>query len=132
MSKQTFHLVVSGDVSHSGAHYSALNFAKAALGAGHTINSVFFYACAVEVANELAHGLSDELDVRGEWISLSQKYGFALNACISSSERRGVLDADSAKQNNQSVANMHDAFTVVGLGVLQEQSRLADRVMSFR
>jgi tRNA 2-thiouridine synthesizing protein D len=131
-SAKIINVVVSGGLAHSSAVFSALNFAKAALSEGHQINGVFFYASAVEVSNKLLLGLEDELDLSEEWIELSKQYGFALNVCVSATERRGVMSEEQASQANESVVNMSSDYTVVGLGALQEQSLASDRTVSFR
>lgn len=127
-----FNLIISGGLSHSNAVSSGLQFAKAALQAGHRIEGVFFYGSAVEVANELVAGLSDELDLGQQWAALSEQFGISLSVCVSASERRGVMNPEQATQAGKPVANMRSEFAIVGLGVLQEQALSSDRCVSFR
>jgi len=110
-------LLVQGEPLETGAPSRALNFARAALDAGHRIGRVFFYKDAVAMGNRFA---SDEGDIREGWTRLASSHGFELAICIAAAARRGIVE--------ESIA---DGFNIVGLGQLIEAAEQSDRLVSF-
>lgn len=127
-----FNLTISGGLYSSQAGYSALCFATAALESGHEISQVFFYQDGVSLGSQLAVPLADEFDAPSAWAKLAQQYSLELVICVSSGERRGIINAEQAAEFAKGVANLHPNFTVAGLGVMHAASLESDRTVAFR
>ena len=111
-------LLVQGAPFSTAAAQSACAFARAALAAGHSVGSVFFYKDAAAIGNRFA---TDDAGVRDGWKALAAEGGFELMVCISAAGRRGVIE-------NESVA---DGFAIVGLGQLIGAMEECDRLVTF-
>ena len=127
-----FNILVSGGLYNSQSAYSALQFCRAAVAAGHTLSQVFFYQDGVSNGNRLSVPLSDEFDAVREWVDFSTEYSVPLVVCISAAERRGILSAEQAAEFDKVAANLHPAFSVAGLGKLHQASLDAGRTVSFK
>lgn len=92
--------VTSSPFDQQGA-VSALNFAQAALDAGHQLSGIFFYQSGVHNANALQSVPADEYQPYSGWLKLAQQ-GVNLHVCVSAAARRGVISAaDAAEQGIQ-------------------------------
>lgn len=125
-------LLLTGGLFDSQAGYSAWQFCKAALEAGHTIQQVFFYQHAVSHGTRLAVPSAGEFDAPGQWVQLSRQASFPLVVCVSAAERRGLVSEDQDQQGDATASNLHSAFTVAGLGALHEASLSSDRTVTFK
>lgn len=105
------------DTGASARH--ALEFAQAALDAGHEILCTFFFDSGVLTAAE-GKVAQDEEDLRAGWSSLQQDHALKLVACVASAQRFGVTLSEGSP------------FEIAGLGELIEASGQADRVLTFR
>lgn len=126
-----FAIVVHGAPYSSEACLSALNFAKAVLASGHSINRVFFYHDGVYTANNLIAPPQDETPVGEQWQAFGIGNNIELIACIASCLRRGILDETEADRYEKSGSNIAPGFTISGLGQLIDASINADRVVTF-
>ena len=126
-----FAIVVHGAPYSSEACLSALNFAKAVLASGHSINRVFFYHDGVHTANSLIAPPQDEAPVSKQWQEFGIENNIELIACIASCLRRGVLYETEANRYEKSDCNIAHGFTISGLGQLIDASINADRVVTF-
>lgn len=124
-------ILITGGLYDSQAAYSALQFSKAALDAGHSLLQVFFYHNGVSVANALSAPLADEFDGHLQWLTLAQQYSIPVVVCVSAAERRGVLSSVTQSENGDGVENPDPVFQVVGLGALHEASLASDRTVTF-
>lgn len=113
-----FDLLVQGAPLSTGAPERALQFARAAIDAGHRIGRLFFYNDAVYVANRFA---ADESGTRANLAELASDAGIELAVCVSAAGRRGILA-------NESLA---EGFVIVGLGQLIQAIEDCDRLVSF-
>ena len=111
-------LLVQGGPLESGAPERALQFARAAISAGHRIGRIFFYKDAVAVANRFT---SDESGTRQGLIELAADGGFELAVCVASAGRRGIVEDKT----------LAEGFAIVGLGQLVEAIELGNRLVSF-
>ena len=126
-----FALLVTGFVYGSQQSCSAYLFAQALLAKGHAISGVFFYQDGVTNANYLTAPASDECDLHALWCELADKHYVTLHTCIAAAQRRGILDAVTAKEAGKDTFNVHAPFLLSGLGQLAEMLLTADRVVRF-
>ena len=126
-----FALIVHGSPFAAQSSLSALNFAQAALAAGHSIHRVFFYHDGVRTADALAVIPQEETSVRDQWVALHENHQVELAVCIAAALKRGILNADEQARYQAPAASVHPAVDVVGLGQLTEATMAADRVVTF-
>ncbi|WP_371372212.1 sulfurtransferase complex subunit TusD [Thalassotalea aquiviva] len=104
---------------------TALEIAKSLIASGHRINGVFFYQQGVLNANTNIQVPSDEVNLLNEWVAFHQNSQTPLHLCISAAEKRGLSDStDTPLQHN-----IHQAFTISGLGELAVLTNGADKVV---
>ncbi|ELY6344361.1 sulfurtransferase complex subunit TusD [Cronobacter muytjensii] len=126
-----FALMVTGPAYGTQQASSALQFAKALLAEGHSLESVFFYREGVYNANQLTAPASDEFDLVRAWEQLHNENGVALHICVAAALRRGVTDEKEARQQGLVGANLQPGFVLSGLGALAEAALTCDRVVEF-
>lgn len=117
--KIAFALVVQAPPSRSTA---ALEFATAALVAGHKIPRVFFLREGSETARAG--------DAAFRWAALARQYSVELSVCVSGAARRNLYDEVSAREH-AAAANVAPGFSIAGLGLMVDAIANADRVMTF-
>lgn len=127
-----FNVLVTGALYSSQSGYSALQFCRAVIAAGHSISQVFFYQDGVQQANSLSMPLDDEFEPVSAWASFSKEHGVDLVVCVSAAERRGVMSDEQAKEFAKGYGNLHRAFSIAGLGALHEASLASDRMVTFK
>ncbi len=123
-------LVVNGPIYGKQSSFSAYQFAQALLAKGHRLNKVFFYQEGVTNALSTVSPANDELDLGQAWQQLALEHGFSLEACISASLRRGVLDQQEAEKMAKNGV-LSEGFTLSGLGSLAGSLLQEDRVVQF-
>ncbi|MEW6467233.1 MAG: sulfurtransferase complex subunit TusD [Pseudomonadota bacterium] len=116
---------------HQENAWHALQFCRAALAAGHTVPRVFFYGDGAAHGNVLLLPPQDEAQVARDWAALAAAHGIELVVCVAAAFKRGVMDADSARREGKSGANLAPGYVISGLGQLVEALCEADRVVSF-
>ncbi|EKY3200295.1 sulfurtransferase complex subunit TusD [Cronobacter turicensis] len=126
-----FALMVTGPAYGTQQASSALQFAKALLAEGHSLESVFFYREGVYNANQFTSPASDEFDLVRAWQELHDEYGVALHICVAAALRRGVTDENEARTQGLPGANLQPGFQLSGLGALAEAALTCDRVVEF-
>ena len=125
-------ILVTGGLYDSQSGYSALQFSKAAISDGHSIEQVFFYQAAVSQGSKLSEPLADEFNANESWVQLSQDSNVELVVCISAAERRGIISEEQRIDLAKECNNLHERFTVAGLGALHEASLNSDRTVTFK
>ena len=140
-------IFVTGAPLASQAALSALRFCIASEAAGVKVSQVFFYSEAAAVANKMVTPIDDELNLSEAWADFAQRTGTPLAVCIASSERRGVLDQASLRENIENIdsadtrasdqslvkaATLAAGFQVTGLGVFHDAMLAANRLVTFR
>ncbi|AFJ45407.1 sulfurtransferase complex subunit TusD [Shimwellia blattae] len=126
-----FGLLVTGPAYGTQQASSALQFARALLAEGHSLESVFFYREGVYNANQLTSPASDEFDLVRAWQQLQTQHGVVLNICVAAALRRGVTDQQEAERLGLGAANLQPGFTLSGLGGLAEAALTCDRMVQF-
>ncbi|ELQ6021268.1 sulfurtransferase complex subunit TusD [Cronobacter turicensis] len=126
-----FALMVTGPAYGTQQASSALQFAKALLAEGHSLESVFFYREGVYNANQFTSPASDEFDLVRAWQQLHDENGVALHICVAAALRRGVTDENEARTQGLPGANLQPGFQLSGLGALAEAALTCDRVVEF-
>lgn len=121
-------LAVKHPIYGSQGAYTAYQFAQALLQRNHQINQIFFLQAGVSNANEYVNPANDEFDLQQAWIELSQRHQIPLHLCLSASQRRGVVDYHSSK--NELQQNLAAGFVLAGLGEFNQALLEADRLVS--
>lgn len=116
---------------HQENAWHALEFCKAALTRGHEIPRVFFYGDGAAHGNTLLLPPQDEADVARGWRELQESHTLELVVCVAAALKRGVMDADTARREDKTVANLAEGFVISGLGQFAEAMLEADRLVSF-
>lgn len=116
---------------HQENAWQALQFARAALAAGHRLSRVFFYGDGAAHGNVLVLPPQDEAHVTRDWAALAADHDIELVVCIAAALKRGVMDADTAAREERAGANLAPGYLISGLGQLAESMIEADRLVSF-
>lgn len=124
-------LAIYGSPSSSQGCQTALNFARAAISAGHEIIRLFFYQDGVNTANQLCITPQDEQNLASEWQALISAHNIDAVVCIASALRRGIVDKNEAKRYELPCSNLSSNFQLSGLGQLIDASFTADRMITF-
>jgi tRNA 2-thiouridine synthesizing protein D len=110
------------DLGVSNGH--ALDFARAALEAGHELACVFFQDAGVLTGGRGYEPPQAERDLRTAWSDLGERHGTPLVLCSASALRYGVAtDAGGAA--------LREGFSIHGLGDLIEANASSDRLLTF-
>ena len=125
-------VLVTGALYSSQSGYSALQFCRASIEAGHLITQVFFYQDGVTQATKLSKPLDDEFDLAEGWARFGKEHAVPLFLCLSAGERRGVMAQEQADEYQLDASNVLPGFNVAGLGVLHEASLDSDRTVTFK
>ena len=115
---QKFLILVSAPPTKPLVHLSAIRFIKESLHLDLPIASVFFYQDAVSVANSFDRPPSDEPQLTQLWADIASNNGIELQTCVAASYRRGIIDEHQARELEFSENNLHQGFTLTGLGQL--------------
>lgn len=126
-----FSIVVLASPTTSQGSWSALQFCRAALAAGHSIPRVFFFQDGVEVASRLARPPADEPSLTECWQRLATDHDVELVVCVSAGSRRGLLDPEEARRRGTEETNVAESFVISGLGQLAEAVITCDRLVTF-
>jgi tRNA 2-thiouridine synthesizing protein D len=124
-------LLILSEPYSSQSSLSALNYAKAALLAGHLIPRVFFYHNGVHSGSQLQTPQQDEINVQQEWVKLANEYKLDLVICIAAALKRGNLSADEANRYDQQQHNIEAPFELSGLGQLLDAQLNSDQMITF-
>lgn len=128
---QSFTLVITGAPYSSQAPQTALEFAKAAVAAGHSIDRVFLYGDGVHLASSLITPPSDEPHWPQYWADFLRQHRVAGVACIASALRRGLIDEGEQKRYQLNAHNLLTPFSVAGLGEWVEAGIQSTRTVYF-
>ena len=110
---------------------SAWHFIQAALLSGHEVFRVFFYHDGIYNALHDARPPADEQQIVKRWSELNAKHNIDLVVCVSSAQRRGLLESSVAKKVNGYEKALADGFRIAGLGLLMEAVIDSDRLVTF-
>jgi tRNA 2-thiouridine synthesizing protein D len=104
---------------------TAINMVTAALKSGIEVVGVFFYQDGVLNGSLNLAIPNDEYQAHHQWQQLHNDHNLALHLCATAAEKRGLSDDISDNQ----ATNIHQAFTLSGLGELVELNVNADRLI---
>ena len=94
----------------------AVAFCRAAIDEGQSIDQIFFYQAGVYHANGLMDASANEFDLTKAWQSLATEHAIPLLVCVGAASKRGIVDAEQAKQAGLAQHNLFEPFKQVGLG----------------
>ncbi len=123
-------MINEGPYQHQ-ASDSALQFARAALAAGHEIFRVFFYLDGVNNGTRLTTPPQDDRHLQRQWTALAAEHELDLVVCIAAAQRRGIVDKAEMKRHGKDAHNLAPGFRISGLGQLIETAIEADRLVVF-
>ncbi len=126
-----FSIVLYAAPYSSEAAATALKFAKALLGQGHTIYRLFFFNDGVHAANRFATVAHNEISLQQQWDSFITQHEIDSVVCVTSAFKRGVLDEQEAKRQQFEVASMYGSSEIAGLGQLIDAAVNSDRLVNF-
>ena len=121
-------LAVKSPVYGKQGAFLAYQFAQALLEKGHAISQIFFFQDGVTNGNALVYPASDEVNLQKCWQDLAMMHQIPLHLCVAASQRRGVVDALTAKDTDQT--NLAEGFEITGLGEFMAMALKADRVVT--
>jgi len=110
---------------------SAWHFIRAAIASGHEIYRVFFYHDGIYNAVRDSRPPGDERDIVKRWTALHHEQGVDLVVCVSSAQRRGLLEESVGRKVGGYENALADGFRIAGLGLLMEAIIDADRHICF-
>lgn len=113
------------------ASYSALLFARAALGAGHQVERVFFHGDGVYNGAATSVPPQGEADLCADWAELGRNHGLDLVVCVNSALKRGLLDPGEAERYERDAITLRPEFAITGLGQLIDAAVHSDRLITF-
>ena len=126
-----FSIVLTAAPYSSEAAATALKFAKALLGQGHTIYRLFFFNDGVHAANRFTTVAENEISLQQQWDSFIAQHKIESVVCVTSAFKRGVLDEQEAKRQQFEVASMYGSSEIAGLGQLIDAAVNSDRLVNF-
>lgn len=109
--------------------FLAYQLAQTLVSKGHQISQIFFFQDGVTNGNVLVYPANDEFNLQKAWQALSKHHQIPLHLCIAASQRRGVVDKLSARDNT-SHTNLAEGFVLAGLGEFTQALLQADRVIT--
>lgn len=114
----------------SPAAVSALRYCRALVAESLKPHLIFLYQNGVLLAqNNNCHG-PGEYSLAHDWQQFVQNEAIPIAVCTASAIRRGVFDAHTAEQYQQSIT-LADSFELAGLGTWAEAIRQSHKIISF-
>ena len=110
---------------------SAVDFTRALLGKGHSLERVFFYQQGVLTASSLRTPAQGELDITKQWQQLQADYQLNLDVCIAAALQHGIVDEGESQRYQLGAYNLASGFNLSGLGQLASATVTCDRVVTF-
>lgn len=110
---------------------TAWHFIQAAIASGHEVYRVFFYHDGIFNACRDSRPPGDERDIVKRWATLQVEKDVDLVVCVSSAQRRGLLEKTVAKKVGGYDNALSDGFRIAGLGLLMEAVIESDRHITF-
>lgn len=123
--------VVVYSAPSSQAAWSAYQFTRTALDAGHEIYRLFFYGDGVLNSSALSVAPQGEFDLIQAWQTLIAKHELDAISCVSSALKRGIIDTQEAARYERAGVSLAASVTLSGLGQLVDATLISDRVVSF-
>ena len=121
-------LAVKSPIYGQQGAFLAYQFAKALIERKHEIAQIFFFQDGVSNGDGLVYPANDEFNLTQAWQALSAQHHIPLHLCVAASQRRGVVDALTAKETDKT--NLAEGFEITGLGEFMAMALKADRVVT--
>lgn len=115
--KTNSQLVIITSSPHSHQHKLAIEHVQTRLQLQQP-TSVFFYADAAYIANQLNWQTADIVNPAQCWQKLADTHQLRLPVCVSTALARGVSDAENSERHQLPTHNLHPSFQLVGLSDL--------------
>ncbi|WP_164078270.1 sulfurtransferase complex subunit TusD [Alteromonas facilis] len=128
---KTVSCLITSSPEHALRMQEALFTLRTFLSAGHAINNVFFYQAGCANANGYLHVPSDEFNANTAWREFSLEFNIPLLVCVSSAEKRGVIDTALSHEYEANGYNLHQPFEQVGIGEFFTRLHDADKLVQF-
>lgn len=109
----------------------ALEFCRALVKAGHTIDNVFFYQSGIYNANRFIHPANDEKNLYQQWCELQQNCGVTLLVCITAATKRGITSEQESQANDIDGFNLTAPFEQAGLGEFFTRLHDCEKLVQF-
>lgn len=126
----SYSILITGSQNGQETLHNVAEFIKSCLKQEHTIDRVFLYSDAVYSVLNSQTPPQGQVSAINALLELQKQHGFALQACIANSIRRGILDSVEAKRYDQG-HTLLDNCQLVGLGEMTEACHSSDRIMTF-
>ena len=91
-------------------------------------DAVVLWQDGVSNGNGLVYPANDEFNLTQAWQAFSTQHRIPLHLCVAASQRRGVVDALTAKETDKT--NLAEGFEITGLGEFMAMALKADRVVT--
>ena len=101
-------LAVKSPVYGKQGAFLAYQFAQVLLEKGHAISQIFFFQDGVSNGNSLVYPANDEFNLTQAWQAFLAQHHVPLHLCVAASQRRGVVDALTAKDTEIGVFFIDD------------------------
>jgi tRNA 2-thiouridine synthesizing protein D len=126
-----FALLVTAAVFSQQGSQTALRFARAAIGSGHSIERVFFFQDGVHNASQIIVVPQDENNPAKEWQQFCEEHKVEASVCVSAALKRGIIDAHQSRRYGTAAHNAAPQMNLAGLGQLVDALIRADRLLTF-
>jgi len=124
-------LLVLSEPYSSQSSLSALQYAKAAISLGYSIERVFFYHNGVHTGSSLQTPQQDEINLHNEWATLTKTSNIDLVICIAAALKRGNLNQEESNRYDKAQFNIEAPFELSGLGQLLDAQLNSDKLITF-
>lgn len=124
-------LLVLSEPYSSQSSLSALQYVKAAISLGHSIERVFFYHNGVHTGSSLQTPQQDEINLHNEWATLAKASNIDLVICIAAALKRGNLNQEESNRYDKAQFNIEAPFELSGLGQLLDAQLNSDKLITF-
>ena len=92
-------------------------------------HTVYLYIRQIKQEQDgLVYPANDEFNLTQAWQAFSAQHHVPLHLCVAASQRRGVVDALTAKNTDK--INLAEGFVITGLGEFMAMALKADRVVT--
>lgn len=127
----TYTLLLTQAPLSNSSHYLALDFARAAIAAGHHIKNIFFYQEAAYVALNGQTPIQGQTPLANEWLVLASAHNIELQVCIANAIRRGLVDVNEQQRYQLPAITLATGFQLHGLGEIASSYQEVDHVIQF-
>ena len=110
---------------------TALDFSKAVLASGYSIERLFFYHEAAHVGSSLTVSSQDEQNLPEAWQAFIKSNQLDAVVCIASGLKRGIIDKPESKRYERDHFTLSENIELAGLGQWIDAVNSADKHIVF-